>query len=199
VTLDEYTAAIAKNVSTIAKATKGKLLVLFTAYDMLKKTNLLLKADSSLEDFMIMGQGGGSISKLTKNFRQFDQAILLGTSTFWEGMDFPGDELTTLIIVRLPFSPPDDPVVAAKCEQITKQGENAFYNYSLPEAILKFKQGFGRLIRTERDKGLLFVFDKRIIEAKYGRHFIASLPSIDVHVETMERLHNEIVRWNNNE
>jgi ATP-dependent DNA helicase DinG len=198
VTLDEYTAAIAKNVSTIAKATKGKLLVLFTAYDMLKKTHLLLKADSSLEDFMIMGQGGGSISKLTKNFRQFDQAILLGTGTFWEGMDFPGDELTTLIIVRLPFSPPDDPVVAAKCEQITKQGENAFYNYSLPEAILKFKQGFGRLVRTERDKGLLFVFDKRIIEAKYGRHFIASLPSIDVHVEPMEHLHNEIIRWNHN-
>ncbi|MDR0139766.1 ATP-dependent DNA helicase DinG [Metabacillus idriensis] len=199
VTLDEYTAAIAKNVSAIAKATKGKLLVLFTAYDMLKKTHQLLKADSGLEDFMIMGQGGGSISKLTKNFRQFDQAILLGTSTFWEGMDFPGNELTTLIIVRLPFSPPDDPVVAAKCEQITKQGKNAFYHYSLPEAILKFKQGFGRLVRTERDKGLLFVFDKRIIEAKYGRHFIASLPPIDVHVEPMEKLHNEILRWNHKE
>ncbi|WP_191560988.1 ATP-dependent DNA helicase DinG [Metabacillus idriensis] len=198
VTLDEYTSSIAKNISIIAKATEGKLLVLFTAYDMLKKTHQMLKSDSELEEFMIMGQGGGSITKLTKNFRQFEKAILLGTSSFWEGVDFPGDELTTLIIVRLPFSPPDDPLVAAKCEQLTKQGKNAFYDFSLPEAILKFKQGFGRLVRTENDKGLLFVFDKRIVDAKYGKHFITSLPSIDVHVEPMERLHQEILLWKKN-
>lgn len=198
VTLDEYTAAIAENISIIARATEGKLLVLFTAFDMLKKTHQLLKSDSQLDEFMIMGQGGGSITKLTKNFRQFEKAILLGTSSFWEGVDFPGDELTTLIIVRLPFSPPDDPIVAAKCEQLTKQGKNAFYHFSLPEAILKFKQGFGRLVRTENDKGLLFVFDKRIVDAKYGKHFITSLPPIDVHVEPMERLHQEILLWKSN-
>jgi ATP-dependent DNA helicase DinG len=162
---------------------------------MLKKTQQLLKNDQSLDDFVIMGQGGGSITKLTKNFRQFEKAILLGTSTFWEGMDFPGDELTTLVIVRLPFSPPDDPRTSAKCEQLTKEGKNAFYHYSLPEAVLKFKQGFGRLIRTENDKGLLFVFDKRIIEAKYGRHFIDSLPDIEVSVEPMARLHKKIADW----
>ncbi|KEZ50687.1 ATP-dependent DNA helicase DinG [Metabacillus indicus] len=195
VTLDEYTEAIAGRVSEIAKAASGKLLILFNAYDMLKKTQQLLKNDQSLDDFVIMGQGGGSITKLTKNFRQFEKAILLGTSTFWEGMDFPGDELTTLVIVRLPFSPPDDPRTAAKCEELTKEGKNAFYHYSLPEAVLKFKQGFGRLIRTENDKGLLFVFDKRIIEAKYGRHFIDSLPDIEVSVEPMACLHKKIADW----
>ncbi|WP_378932875.1 ATP-dependent DNA helicase DinG [Metabacillus herbersteinensis] len=197
VSTDEYIYSVVANIGTIAQITMGKLLVLFTSYEMLKKTYQLLKEDETLDDFMIMGQGtsSGSRSKLTKNFRQFDKAILLGTNSFWEGVDFPGNELTSLIMVRLPFSSPDDPILSAKCEVIEQKGENPFYYYSLPEAILRFKQGFGRLIRSESDKGLLFVFDKRITSTKYGKHFLTSIPEIEIQEKPMHQLTHIIEEW----
>lgn len=197
VSLDDYSEAIATNISSVAHITDGKILVLFTSYDMLRKTYQLLKEDVTLEDFMIMGQGtsSGSRARLTKSFKQFNKAILLGTSSFWEGVDFPGDELTALMIVRLPFASPDEPMVAAKCNQLEEEGKNAFYHYSLPEAILRFKQGVGRLIRNEKDRGILFVLDNRIVTAKYGKDFLDSIPDVDVEKKPMHKLTHSIEDW----
>jgi len=199
VSLDDFSEAIAANIGSVAQITDGKILALFTSYEMLKKTYQLLKEDETLEDFMILGQGTGSGSRLrlTKNFKQFDKAILLGTNSFWEGVDFPGEELTALMIVRLPFAPPDNPIVAAKSEQFKKQGKNAFYDYSLPEAILRFKQGFGRLIRSEDDRGILFVLDHRIVTTKYGKDFISSIPELEIEKKPMHLLTHSIEKWMN--
>lgn len=199
VSLEEYSESVAAHISTVSQITEGKLLVLFTSYEMLRKTYAILKEDVTLEDFIIMGQGTGSggRSKLTKNFRQFDKAILLGTSSFWEGVDFPGDHLKALMIVRLPFASPDEPTVAATCHYLESKGINSFYQYSLPEAILRFKQGFGRLIRNERDKGILFILDNRIQSTKYGRDFITSIPKLEVENKPMHQLTHAIDDWIN--
>lgn len=182
VSLDEYVVAITEHIITIAEATKGRMLILFTAHDMLKKTYELIKESGFLNDYVMIAQGitSGSRTRLTRNFQRYDKAILLGTSSFWEGVDIPGEDLSCLVIVRLPFSPPDEPLTEAKCQLITQQGGNAFSDYSLPEAILRFKQGFGRLIRTETDRGIMIVFDKRIVTTKYGKAFLKSIPTVPV-------------------
>lgn len=196
VAVDEYVAAISEHIITIAEATKGRMLILFTSYDMLRKTYHLIKESGLLEEYVLMGQGisGGSRTRLTRNFQRFDKAILLGTSSFWEGIDIPGEDLSCLIIVRLPFSPPNEPITEAKCQYIEENGGNPFSEYSLPEAIIRFKQGFGRLIRTSRDRGLVIVFDKRIYTTSYGKTFLQSIPNVPVQKlginETVDLIHD---------
>jgi ATP-dependent DNA helicase DinG len=197
VSVDEYVVAITEHIITIAEATKGRMLLLFTSHEMLKKTYELIKESGFLSDFAIIAQGitSGSQTRLTRNFQRYEKAILLGTSSFWEGVDIPGEDLTCLVIVRLPFSPPDDPFTEAKCEYVKSQGGNAFSDYSLPEAVLRFKQGFGRLIRTENDRGIIVVFDKRIISTKYGKAFLQSIPDIRVRNGSIEQLSESIIQW----
>ncbi|MFK9093432.1 ATP-dependent DNA helicase DinG [Bacillus salipaludis] len=197
VTLDDYVIAITEHIITIAEATKGRMLILFTAYDMLKKTYELIKESGFLNEYVLIAQGitSGSRTRLTRNFQRYDKAILLGTSSFWEGVDIPGEDLSCLVIVRLPFSPPDEPLTEAKCQLIVRQGGNAFNEYSLPEAILRFKQGFGRLIRTEKDRGIMFVFDRRIVTTKYGKSFLKSIPAIPIKKGTMDELVEFIHTW----
>jgi ATP-dependent DNA helicase DinG len=197
VSLDEYVIAITEHIITIAEATKGRMLILFTAYDMLKKTYELIKESGFLDDFAMIAQGitSGSRTRLTRNFQRYDKAILLGTSSFWEGVDIPGEDLSCLIIVRLPFSPLDDPLTEAKCKLIENRGGNAFSEYSLPEAILRFKQGFGRLIRTENDRGIIVVFDKRIVTTKYGKAFLDSIPSVPIKRGAIDELVELIHTW----
>lgn len=178
----DYVVAITEHIISVAEATKGRMLILFTSHDMLRKTYELMKESGFLDDFAIIAQGitSGSRTRLTKSFQRFEKAILLGTNSFWEGVDVPGEDLSCLIIVRLPFTPPDDPVAQAKSEQIEKDGGNSFYDYSLPEAVLRFKQGFGRLIRTEGDKGIILVLDRRIVSTRYGRTFLNSIPKVPI-------------------
>ncbi|MEH7331352.1 ATP-dependent DNA helicase DinG [Neobacillus drentensis] len=197
VTLDEYVIAITEHIITLAEATNGRMMLLFTAYDMLKKTYELIKESGFLNDYVMIAQGitSGSRTRLTRNFQRYDKAILLGTSSFWEGVDIPGEDLTCLVMVRLPFSPPDEPLTEAKCQVIKDQGGNAFSEYSLPEAILKFKQGFGRLIRTKNDRGILVVFDRRIVTTKYGMAFLKSIPSVPVKKGPMDKLVEFIHAW----
>ncbi|MEH7245729.1 ATP-dependent DNA helicase DinG [Neobacillus niacini] len=195
--LDDYVIAITEHIITIAEATKGRMLILFTAHDMLKKTYELIKESGFLNDYAIIAQGitSGSRSRLTRNFQRYDKAILLGTSSFWEGIDIPGEDLSCLIMVRLPFSPPDEPLTEAKCQVIKQKGGNAFTEYSLPEAVLRFKQGFGRLIRTEKDRGIMMVFDKRIITTKYGKAFLQSIPSVPMKKGNIDELVEIIDKW----
>jgi ATP-dependent DNA helicase DinG len=195
--LEDYVIAITEHIITVAEATKGRMLILFTAHDMLKKTYDLIKESGFLNDFAMIAQGitSGSRSRLTRNFKRYEKAILLGTSSFWEGIDIPGEDLSCLVIVRLPFSPPDEPLTEAKCQIIKQQGGNAFTEYSLPEAILRFKQGFGRLIRSDKDRGIMMVFDKRIITAKYGKDFLKSIPSVPMKKGNIDELVEIIYKW----
>ncbi|RLQ95127.1 ATP-dependent DNA helicase DinG [Falsibacillus albus] len=187
----QYIDAISNHIIALAEATKGRMLILFTSFDMLKRTYNLIKDSGTLDDYVLMAQGisGGSRTRLTKNFQRFDKAILFGTNSFWEGVDIPGEDLSCLIIVRLPFAPPNEPVTKAKCRQVEKAGNNSFSEYSLPEAVLRFKQGFGRLIRRSTDRGIVIVFDRRIMTTSYGRAFTSSIPPIP----TVQGDINEIV------
>jgi ATP-dependent DNA helicase DinG len=197
VTLEEYVAAIAEQIISIAEVTKGRVLILFTSHEMLRKTYTLIKESGLLEDFAMIAQGisSGSRGRLVRNFQRFDKAILFGTSSFWEGIDIPGEDLSCLVMVRLPFTPIDDPALEARCEEVRNQGGNPFKEVSLPEAVLKFKQGFGRLIRSEQDKGVLVILDRRIVSTKYGKSFINSIPAVKVREMYLEEILNKIDKW----
>ncbi|MDP4163941.1 MAG: helicase C-terminal domain-containing protein, partial [Bacillota bacterium] len=157
----------------------------------------LMKESGFLNEYAIIAQGitSGSRSRLTRNFKRYDKAILLGTSSFWEGVDIPGEDLSCLVIVRLPFSSPDEPLTQAKNELISQNGGNPFADYSLPEAILRFKQGFGRLIRTESDRGVIVIFDKRILTSSYGKDFIQSIPPVPIKNGTIDLIVERIQTW----
>lgn len=194
---DEYVAAITEHIISIAEATRGRMLILFTSHEMLRKAYELIKESGLLEEFVLIAQGitAGSRTRLTRNFKRFDKAILFGTSSFWEGVDIPGEDLSCLIIVRLPFSPPDEPLTAAKCALIQENGGNPFTELSLPEAILRFKQGFGRLIRTSSDRGMIFIFDRRLLTTTYGKSFLSSIPDVAVKKGSINEIVELIHDW----
>jgi ATP-dependent DNA helicase DinG len=194
---EEYIHAIAAHIAAIAKVTNGRMLVLFTSYDMLRKTFNTAKDQFELEGITLIGQGissGGRV-KITKTFMQSEHAVLFGTSSFWEGVDFPGNTLSCLVIVRLPFTPPSQPLFEAKAKQLEIVGGNSFNELSLPQAVLRFKQGFGRLIRTKSDRGVVFVFDKRIISTWYGKAFLQSLPELTIKRGNLPKLLEDVKRW----
>ncbi|MBM7840192.1 ATP-dependent DNA helicase DinG [Alkalihalobacillus xiaoxiensis] len=188
---DLYVQDIAIKIWRITEYSKKKALVLFTSYDMLRKVFYYVKdldADSTLT---LIGQGvsSGSRTRLLKMFKQAEQsAILFGTSSFWEGIDLPGNELEHLMIVRLPFAPPNQPLNRAQIERAKEIGQNPFMELSLPQAVIRFKQGFGRLIRTKQDIGTVFVFDRRIVTTRYGHTFLDSLPSVPIYEGKLETL-----------
>lgn len=174
---NEYIEAITPVIANVAKLLNGKTLVLFTAHKMLKE--VYLKLMPMLESYGINLLGhriDGGRSRLIDEFKKDSRTVLLGANSFWEGVDFSGDVLKCVIIVKLPFTPPSTPVVEARIEELVKNKQDAFYGYTLPEAVIKFKQGFGRLIRIESDEGVVVVLDPRLIDRKYGRKFLKSLP-----------------------
>ncbi len=127
-------------------------------------------------DYPLLMQGEGSRTELLERFRKLGNAVLLGSQSFWEGVDVRGEALSLVIIDRLPFSPPDDPVLAARLESINAEGRNAFMEYQLPQAVITLKQGAGRLIRDENDRGVLMICDPRLITKHYGKRIWRSLP-----------------------
>ncbi|WP_070121111.1 ATP-dependent DNA helicase DinG [Bacillus marinisedimentorum] len=192
-----YVQEIAEKIIDIARVTKGRMLILFTSYEMLKQTYFIVKGLTAPEELILIGQGINSTSRtrLTKNFKQFDNAVLFGTSSFWEGVDIPGEDLSCLIIVRLPFAPPDNPVIQAKSSALRLAGKSAFNSFTLPQAVIRFKQGFGRLIRSGSDKGAVFVFDRRLVTAKYGKVFLQSLPDVELIEKPSSVLINFLDEW----
>lgn len=174
--------------------TEGKTMVLFTSFNMLKQVYHQLKEWTEESTLSVIGQGitSGTHAKLTKLFQQQDNALLLGTNAFWEGVDIPGEKLQHVIIVRLPFSPPTDPVYEAVSDKMQRQGKRSFYAEALPHAVLRFKQGFGRLIRHSEDRGVVTVLDKRIMEASYGSSFIDSIPRTNTYYEPMDAVLDRI-------
>ncbi|MDF2924422.1 MAG: dinG [Paenibacillaceae bacterium] len=192
-----YVEKLTESLRDVAVATKGKMLVLFTSYRMLKAVHQRLKEELAGAGIQVFGQGldSGNRSKLTRMFKDHAASVLLGTSSFWEGVDIPGDALSCLVIVRLPFQPPNHPLVEAKCEVYKKRQQNPFAKYSVPQAVIRFKQGFGRLVRTSTDKGVVIVYDTRVIDTSYGKHFLYSLPGPKIEHMVTAQLVPRITEW----
>lgn len=188
---------LASTIVETAVATRGRMLVLFTSYRMLRQAHELLKDPLDWNGIQLLGQGveTHNRSKLTRWFKESDACVLLGTSSFWEGVDIPGDALTCLAMVRLPFQPPNHPLVEAKCERLEQQKKNPFMHYSVPQAVIRFKQGFGRLIRTSQDQGIVILFDTRVLDTFYGKHFLYSLPGPKIEHMKTEKLVPRIQEW----
>src|SRR5829696_2223322 len=168
-----YQQALDRALLATAKATGGRMLVLFTSYAALKKTAQNITGPLAREDIYVYEQGdGASPNALLESFKATDRAVLLGTRSFWEGVDVPGASLSIVVLTKLPFDVPTDPLIAARSEIY----EDSFQEYYLPEAILKFRQGFGRLIRTASDRGVVAILDRRVLTKQYGRLFLESLP-----------------------
>ncbi len=194
---DDFIYATCDAILSLAAITNGRMLVLFTSYDMLRRSHSLLKELMENDTYALIAQGisSGSRERLKKNFQTFEQAILLGTSSFWEGVDIPGEDLSCLVIVRLPFQPPDHPVLEAKSNFLKEQGKNPFMEYSLPNAVIRFKQGFGRLIRSSSDRGIVFICDSRIVTARYGKYFVRSIPEVPLLFDTTHNLMEKAEKW----
>lgn len=177
-----FTEAVIDALEGIATAANGRTLALFTSYRMLRAVYEGGRAAFSEKGLTTLAQGYDEHRRLRliERFRSMPRALLLGVSSFWEGVDIQGDDLSCLVIVKLPFAVPGHPVVAARSERLLAQGLQPFYHYSVPQAVIRFTQGFGRLIRSQSDRGAVFVLDRRLIEARYGRQFIRSLPDISV-------------------
>ena len=186
--------AVEQAIRDTAIASGGRMLALFTSYTQLQRTSGRVSPVLGRHDIQVYEQGeGASANMLLETFRETDRAVLLGTRAFWEGVDVPGDALSVLMIVKLPFDVPSDPIIAARAETF----EDPFYQYALPEAILRFRQGFGRLIRTQTDRGVVVVLDRRVLTKQYGRFFMESLPTCTVRQGLLGDLPRTTQRWLN--
>lgn len=180
---------LSESLYQLAKVSQGRLLALFTSHALLKETAAHLRDPLQTLNIRLLAQGlDGNRSYLLDIFKTHSHSVLLGAQSFWEGIDLPGNTLTTLVIIRLPFSPPSHPVTEARFEKLKEEGKNPFTTTSLPEAVVRFRQGFGRLIRTITDKGVVIVYDKRIIEARYGRTFVRSLGGVQTYINNEQKI-----------
>ncbi len=177
------------------RASRGRAFVLFTAYGLLNKMYAALERPLQQEGIALYKQGAHNRHRLLQQFRSDRHSVLFGTDSFWEGVDVRGDALVQVIIPRLPFRVPSEPVIQARVEAIEKSGGNSFLEYTVPLAVLRFKQGFGRLIRTRTDYGVILILDKRVISKNYGRKFLASLPDCTVLAGDADQVFEEISRF----
>ncbi|MBI9048583.1 MAG: DEAD/DEAH box helicase [Anaerolineaceae bacterium] len=190
----QYQRAVDQSLVSLATATDGKLLALYTSYTQLRKSSEALASPLSKADITVYEQGqGASANSLLENFKISEKAVLLGTRSFWEGVDVPGPALSIVAITKLPFDVPSDPIIAARSETF----ENPFNEYMLPEAILRFRQGFGRLIRSNSDRGVVVVYDKRVLSKSYGKLFLDSLPQCTQRIGSKHDLPKAAASWLN--
>jgi ATP-dependent DNA helicase DinG len=187
-----YQRAVERGIIELAAALNGRVLVLFTSYSQLRETSQAVTPRLALGGIAVYDQSDGSSRQaLVDGFKTSEKAVLLGTRSFWEGIDIPGESLSAVVITRLPFSVPTDPIFAARSEKYT----DSFNAYAVPDAVLRFRQGFGRLIRTKSDRGIIAVFDSRIINKSYGNVFLDSLPECTVKTGSLENLAAAATDW----
>ena len=183
-----YETEVVERLKHYIAQTDGRAFVLFTSYRMLQSCAQRLSSWLKQEKFSLYAQGGGLSRKLLlERFRKDPRGVLFGADSFWQGVDVPGDALQNVIITKLPFSVPDQPLLEARLESIKQRGGNPFFEYQVPEAIIKLKQGFGRLIRTRRDRGQVVLLDPRVRTKRYGQLFLDSLPECTVVNDPGER------------
>ena len=181
-----YSEALASLMKDLFSATQGRALVLFTSYDMMNRVASFARGELANAGIRLLVQGEGmSREFMTGELRSSGDAatVLFGAQSFWEGVDVAGEALSCVVLARLPFAQVGDPIIEARSEKIDREGGSSFRDYALPEAVIKFRQGFGRLIRTKRDRGIVVVTDPRIVTKSYGAVFRKSIPAT-VHTVT---------------
>lgn len=187
-----YQRAVERGIIELAAALNGRVLVLFTSYSHLRETSQAVTPRLALGGIAVYDQSDGSSRQaLVEGFKSSEKSVLLGTRSFWEGIDIPGEALSAVVITRLPFNVPTDPIFAARSEKYT----DSFNAYAVPDAILRFRQGFGRLIRSQTDRGIITVFDSRIVSKSYGTMFLDSLPECTVKIGTLDNLASSASEW----
>ncbi|MEE0510906.1 MAG: helicase C-terminal domain-containing protein [Peptococcaceae bacterium] len=192
----EYTRTIIADLKTLIPAVDGDMLVLFTSYAMLNKVQQALKDEPSLGDYRILAHGqDGSRSSLLEALQDGEKTVLLGANSFWEGVDVKGASLRTVVITKLPFTPPTMPIESARNDLLKSQGKNAFSANSLPQAVLRFRQGCGRLIRSNNDRGCIIILDNRVLTKSYGRTFLDSLPEQPIWTDSVAKLADKLEKW----
>jgi ATP-dependent DNA helicase DinG len=193
---NEYATALQETIGTIHEQHRVGILVLFTNYSLLNLMYERMKPYFDGERILLLAQGkSGSRTNIINQFRENKDSVLFGTDSFWEGVDVPGNALELLFIPKLPFDVPTDPLISARMDEIKKQGGNPFFDYSVPEAIIKFRQGFGRLIRSKIDTGVVIVGDNRLSKMQYGKQFLNSLP-VDAEIyKTSHQMLTALQNW----
>ncbi|RUA18461.1 MAG: DNA polymerase III subunit epsilon [Clostridia bacterium] len=187
-----YQGKVEEAIVQLSLATQGRLMALFTSYAQLLRTADAIRALLEDAGVTLFVQGrGGSRQQILSAFRQTEKAVIMGTRSFWEGVDVQGDSLSALIITKLPFSVPTDPIISARSETF----DNSFYQFSVPEAILNLRQGFGRLIRSTSDRGIAVLLDKRLVSKRYGRLFLESLPDVTFYKAPLGNMPDIAHRW----
>jgi Rad3-related DNA helicase len=185
---------VADAVRRLLIKTGKKALVLFTSHSMLRATRSALEEEPLCAEVMAQGVDGER-GEITRRFKVADRAVLLGAASFWEGVDFPGEEAEVLVIAKLPFPVPTEPVVEARSEALYAEGVDPFMSYQLPEAVIRLRQGFGRLIRNQEDRGVVVILDRRVKTAPYSRAFLSSLPVEVALASDLESMAEEAGTW----
>ena len=189
----EYTRMLGQFLASLFRRINGRGLVLFTSYTMLRETTSIVRELLNGTGIEVLAQGENSSREmLIKQFRDDISSVLMGTHSFWEGVDIVGESLSCVVLARLPFPMFTEPIVAARCEQIEASGGNAFMNYTIPTAVIKFRQGFGRLIRHRNDRGIVITADRRIVSKRYGHWFRRGIPATTSKHYDLEEMLNTI-------
>ena len=187
-----YPQALQDAVLRVARASKGGVLALFTSHSALRNMRRAIKPLLDAEGMLVLAQGvDGSPRQLVEQAQANSNVVILGTSSLWEGIDVPGYNLRVVVVTRLPFNVPTEPLFAARSELFS----DSFNEYTVPQAVLRFRQGFGRLIRSKEDRGVVVILDSRVQNRGYGRTFISSIPKCTVRQSALRGLGTEVAGW----